>query len=226
VLYYLKLIIKYFSSFLKLRTVEAVITYPILKSKTFSSIKKSKKFQNTKGVRDYVIEKFHDSAIDFYEFGVHRGDSISKFSKRLTNIQNTFTGFDSFEGLPNVYNHPSLKKGDFSTEGQLPKIDDKRVKFVKGFFNTKKKEIIEELDKSKNTKLIHFDSDIYSSTLYVLFILDNYTPYYAIFDQFGGDEARALYSYLVSSDKKADILATSYEDNFSISPGVTFMRIY
>ena len=60
-LYYLKLIIKYFSSFLKLRTVEAVITYPILKSKTFSSIKKSKKFQNTKGVRDYVIEKFHDT---------------------------------------------------------------------------------------------------------------------------------------------------------------------
>ena len=223
---YFKLLIKFFAGFLKLRHVESLQTYPILKSKTFSSIKRAKKFVNTKGVRDFVIEKFQNQPIDFIEFGVHRGDSLSKFSKGLPHIDNTFTGFDSFQGLPEVYDHPSLKKGVFTTQGELPDIKDNRVKFVKGYFNEKKNEIIEVCEKSKNTKLVHFDADIYSSTLYVLFSLDNYTPYYAIFDQFGGDEARALYSYLISADKKIDILATSYVDKFNVSPGVTFMKIY
>jgi len=152
--------------------------------------------------------------------------SLKQFSTKLLHKDNTFTGIDSFEGLPEVYNHPSLEKGVFSTEGEMPKIKDNRVKFVKGFFNEIKDEIIDVCEKSKNKKLVHFDADIYSSTLYALFTLDDYTPYHALFDQFGGDEARALYSYLISTDKKIEILATSYEDNFNISPGVTFMRIY
>ena len=222
---FLKLIIKYFSGFLKLRHVESLQTYPILKSEIFSSIQKAKKYVNTRGVRDYVVEKFHNQPIDFMEFGVHKGDSFFKFQKRLTHSENTFTGFDSFEGLPEVYDHPSLKKGDFTTDGVVPDIKDSRIKFVKGYFNQKKEEIIKVCDNSKNTKLIHFDSDIYSSTLYVLFTLDNYTPYYALFDQFGGDEARALYSYLISTDKKIDILAISYVDKFNVSPGGTFIKI-
>tara|TARA_A100001011_G_scaffold363532_1_gene413520 strand:+ start:670 stop:1353 length:684 start_codon:yes stop_codon:yes gene_type:complete len=227
VIYYLKLIIKFFAGLFKLRYVESLQTYPILKSKIFSTIYKAQKFDDTISVRKFVIDKFENQQpIDFIEFGVHRGISLKQFSTKLLHKDNTFTGFDSFHGLPEVYNHPSLEKGVFSTDGEIPKNDDNRVKFVKGYFNEIKDEIIEVSEKSKNTKLVHFDADIYSSTLYVLFALDNYTPYYAVFDQFGGDEARALYSYLISTDKKIDILATSYEDKFNISPQVTFMKIY
>ena len=70
------------------------------------------------------------------------------------------------------------------------------------------------------------DADIYSSTLFLLFQLDNFTPYYALFDEFGGDEARALYDYLISTDKKIEISATTFDDRFKIVPGKTFMKIY
>ena len=65
-----------------------------------------------------------------------------------------------------MYDHGSLTKGYFSTKGEIPNIDDDRVKFIKGFFNEKKDEIQNELKKSINTKLVHFDADIYSSTLF------------------------------------------------------------
>ena len=222
----IKLVLKYLSSFIKLRTIESVETFPILKTNIFTSLWKSKVCESRKAIWDYVINNFKNKNLDFFEFGVHEGKSIRYFSENLPGLKNTFTGFDSFIGLPNVYNHPSLSKGTFSTDGKTPKIDDRRVKFVKGFFNENKKIIREKLDKSENTKLVHFDADIYSSTLFILFQLDDHTPYYALFDEFGGDEARALYHYLISNDKNVEIIATTFDDKLKIVPRETFMKIY
>ena len=222
----LKLLLKYIVGFIKLRNIQVIATFPILKSNKFKSLDSAKIFKSRIQIWDYLIDYFFDKDLDFYEFGVHKGDSIRYFSKKLINKNNNFTGFDSFEGLPEVYNHGSLSKGDFSTDGQIPNIDDYRVKFIKGFFNEKKNEIQNELKKSVNTKLVHFDADIYSSTLFLLFQLDNFTPYYALFDEFGGDEARALYDYLISTDKKIEISATTFDDRYKIVPGKTFMKIF
>ena len=86
--------------------------------------------------------------------------------------------------------------------------------------------MIKELNRSSNTKLVHFDADLFSSTLYVLFQLDDHTPYYGLFDEFGGDEVRALYSYLISTDKEVEIISTTFDDKFNIVPRETFMKIY
>ena len=222
----LKLLLKYIVGFIKLRNIQVLETFPILKSNKFKSLHNAKILKSRSEIWDHIIEFFLEKDLDFYEFGVHKGESIKYFSEKLINKNNNFIGFDSFEGLPEVYDHGSLTKGYFSTKGEIPNIDDDRVKFIKGFFNEKKDEIKNELKKSINTKLVHFDADIYSSTLFLLFQLDNYTPYYALFDEFGGDEARALYDYIISTDKKIEISATTFDDRYKIVPGKTFMKIY
>ena len=130
--------------------------------------------------------------IQFFEFGVYEGLSIKYFAKKLTNENNTFIGYDTFYGLPT--NWQTAKKGLFSTDGKFPKVDDKRIKFVKGLFQ-------ESFDSSvieKNCKtLVHFDADMYSSTLFLLFKLhEKLDEYYFIFDEFEGEELRALKDYM------------------------------
>ena len=222
----LKLFIKYIIGFVKLRNIQVLETFPILKSNKFKSLYNAKILKSRSEIWNYIIEMFLNKDLDYYEFGVHKGESIKYFSEKLKNKNNNFVGFDSFYGLPEVYSHGSLSKGYFSTNGEIPDIDDARVKFIKGFFNEKKNEIQNELKKSTNTKLVHFDADIYSSTLFLLFQLDSFTPYYALFDEFGGDEARALYHYLISTDKKIEIVCTTYDDKYNIVPGKTFMKIF
>ncbi len=224
---YIKLLIKYFCGFIKLRSVEGIETFPILKTEKFNTLKKAKIFKTKHDIWNSIIKKFSQTKLDYFEFGVFDGKSIKYFSENLKNIDNKFTGFDSFNGLPDVYNHPSLKKGDFSTNGNIPTINDPRVKFIKGFFNQKKNEIKKVIKEATNhTQFVHFDADIYSSTQYLLYLLDEVTPYYALFDEFGGDEARALYHYLISTDKNIEIESTTYDDKFKIVPGKTFMKIY
>tara|TARA_B100001057_G_scaffold499443_1_gene610119 strand:+ start:1470 stop:1901 length:432 start_codon:yes stop_codon:yes gene_type:complete len=134
----LKLFIKYIAGFIKLRYIQIIETFPILKSNKFESLKEAKFFKSRIEIWDNIIEFFLDTDLDFYEFGVHKGESIRYFSEKLINKNNSFIGFDSFEGLPEVYNHGSLSKGHFSTNGEIPNIEDVRVKFIKGFFNEKK----------------------------------------------------------------------------------------
>ena len=73
--------------------------------------------------------------------------------------------------------------------------------------------------------MVHFDADIYSQIICII-QLYNFTPYYALFDEFGGDEARALYDYLISTGKSIEISATTYDDKYKIVPRETFMKIY
>ena len=104
----------------------------------------------------------------------------------------------------------------------LQELSENQIEFTWKFTDRSELNITDSI----NTKLVHFDADIYSSTLFLLFQLDNYTPYYALFDEFGGDEARALYDYLIATDKKIEISATTFDDRYKIVPGKTFMKIY
>ena len=110
-----------------------------------------------------------------------------------------------------------MPKGSFSTEGQLPNISDDRVKFIKGWFqetgSQAEKVIRENLD---NSLFVHFDADLYSSTLFALTKMDSFhKPYYAIFDEFFGDETRALYHYLKAYNADVEFLAkTDYAHGY------------
>ena len=153
-------------------------------------------------------ENLTNQKIQFLEFGVYKGESIKYFAKRLLNRDNIFIGYDTFVGLPTDWQ--SAKKGMFSTDGKLPETDDKRISFVKGIFQKTFNNTI--IDKNIKT-IIHFDADMYSSTLFLLFklheILDEY---YFIFDELEGEELRALKDYMKVYDIDLEI---SYYSKFN-----------
>lgn len=125
--------------------------------------------QDRYAVYDAVASKIGDRQVLYLEFGVFEGLSMRYWSRRLKNPKSMLHGFDSFEGLPEQGGR--WTKGQFSTGGRLPQIDDPRVQFFKGWFN-------ETLPTYKvcphDVLVINMDADLYSSTIYVLRQLREY----------------------------------------------------
>lgn len=93
------------------------------------------------------------------EFGVANGDSIRKLADK---VQNTFYGFDSFEGLPEDW-YGSNCQGTFKTEG-LPEVPD-NVELMKGWYDTTCPIFADRKDiTGRRADFIHIDCDLYSST--------------------------------------------------------------
>jgi len=109
-----------------------------------------------------------DTAIDYLEFGVSKGNSFKWWIKRLTNENSRFYGFDTFAGLPEAWG--PFKKGDMHNNNEPPEIDDKRHKFHQGLFQQTLVPFLSRY-KSDKKKVIHMDADLYSATLYVLTLL-------------------------------------------------------
>jgi hypothetical protein len=134
-----------------------------------------------------------DAPLTYLEFGVFRGKSIRGMAEYFTSPEARFIGFDSFMGLPEDW--AGREAGHFSTEGAPPKIADKRVSFVKGYFQNSFSDFIAGF-KYRAPVLVHFDADLYSSTLFLLTSLWHHIPeYYFIFDEFPSDEAIAMYDF-------------------------------
>lgn len=122
------------------------------------------------------LEGFH------LEFGVFKGKTINFCSEYKP--EQTFHGFDSFEGLPEdwslVGKHKNsfsctkmLKKGHFSLK-ELPEVND-NVELHKGFFDQSLEPWIEDnLTSDSKIAWLHLDADLYSSTIYVLKMLNDY----------------------------------------------------
>lgn len=81
--------------------------------------------------------------------------------------QSRFIGFDSFEGLPEDWtkNNPKGAMGDVG--GAMPQIEDDRVSFVKGWFQTTLPGFLNGFT-PRSRLVVHNDSDLYSSTLFTL----------------------------------------------------------
>jgi hypothetical protein len=133
----------------------------------------------------------------FLEFGVWEGKSINYFSTHLPNMSSRFIGCDSFEGLPERW--ATLREKTFSTNGRIPQTNDKRVTFVKGWFQNSfdhTMKLAHQLNSNADEVLVHFDADLYSSTLFLLSRLYNeFDRYFFIFDEFVGHESRALLNF-------------------------------
>jgi hypothetical protein len=131
------------------------------------------------------------------EFGVWEGRSIGHFSTRFAHADSRFIGCDSFEGLPEDWG--SCKGRTFSTGGKMPQINDPRVTFVKGWFQNSFDNAIQlsrRLIPNPDEVLVHFDADLYSSTLYLLSRLHlEFDQYFFIFDEFVWGESRALLNF-------------------------------
>lgn len=135
--------------------------------------------------------------ITYLEFGVWKGASIDAWRALNSHPDSTFTGFDTFEGLPEDWdvNHP---KGTFSTDGNVPEIDDPRVSFHKGLFQKTLKPFL-RTNSPQHRLIVNVDCDIYSATLFVLGTLDKYFEpgTIIIFDDFYSmsDEFKAFFDY-------------------------------
>jgi len=109
-------------------------------------------------------------SINYLEFGVHRGESISLWLANNTHSDSRFVGFDSFEGLPENWTK-GFNKGHFSTAGVAPNIDDERCHFQVGWFNETLPQFVESFSFDASPTVVHLDGDLYSSTVVVLFAL-------------------------------------------------------
>jgi len=91
------------------------------------------------------------------EFGVFRGGTINHIAARTPK---TVFGFDSFEGLPEAWDHQGIGKGHFAL-AKLPRVR-KNVILVKGWFDQTIPLFLKE--HSGMAAFVHIDCDLYSST--------------------------------------------------------------
>ncbi len=107
-----------------------------------------------------------DQPIDYLEFGVYQGASMQVWLQLQGHAGSRFFGFDTFEGLPEQWGS-DCPPGTFSTQGQLPKIEDPRTHFIKGLFSETLLPFLRDYQRQSQI-ILHMDADLYSSTLYVL----------------------------------------------------------
>ena len=164
---------------------------------------------------DYVSREIvSNSAIQYLEFGVWKGQSIEYFAKTNSHADSRFIGFDTFTGLPENwlkgFSTVSLEYCDAG--GELPQSDDTRLSFVKGLFQDTLPGFLEKY-RATGRLVIHNDSDLYSSTLYVLTRAnDIIVPgTIIIFDEFNSvmHEFRALMDYCSSYRRSYDVVAAT-----------------
>ena len=106
-----------------------------------------------------------NKAIDYFEFGVAAGHSFKWWVDNSKNGSSRFFGFDTFEGLPEDWG--TFSRSDMASS--VPLMDDMRVKFFKGLFQNTVPGFLRGFShQESNLKVIHFDADLFSSTLFAL----------------------------------------------------------
>jgi O-methyltransferase len=131
------------------------------------------KFSDRKDLYAAINERLGNVGITYLEFGVWKGETLAAWSKINTNEATRFYGFDSFEGLPEDWGHAfgTTPKGHFGLNGEVPTVEDKRVTFIKGWFQHTLRKFLAET-KLTHPIVLHNDSDLHSSTQYALSTLD------------------------------------------------------
>jgi len=126
-----------------------------------------KSFAVRERMYDYVQESaIKEEGIDYLEFGVWNGRTIRYWANLNKNEHSRFFGFDSFVGLPEDWG-PDRPKGHFDVGGAIPRIDDARVSFIKGWFVDTIPAFTREFS-TENRLGLHLDADLYGSTMLAL----------------------------------------------------------
>ena len=126
-----------------------------------------RKYSRRFDLYSYVSEVhgLNDRAIDYIEFGVAAGHSFKWWVANSKNGSSRFFGFDTFEGLPEDWG--TFNRSDMAAP--VPVIEDPRVKFIKGLFQDTLPGFLSNYrPEVQNPKIIHFDADLFSSTLFAL----------------------------------------------------------
>jgi hypothetical protein len=220
----LRRIKEYFLCKLDITIFENISVYTIL-NKRFSELKIIPTYERREQLWELALEITGNNPICYIEFGVFEGKSINYFAKSNPNPESAFIGLDSFEGLPE--NWGSMSKGTFNLNGATPFMNDGRVTFIKGWFQNTW-QILEQkyLPYQKNKLIVHYDADLYSSTLFALTKIDQLNkPYIAIFDEFFGQETRALLNYIQAYNAKVRFIAKTPLEKNSDKPAQMICEI-
>jgi hypothetical protein len=145
----------------------------------------------------------------YLEFGVWRGAATRYWSRLLRHPESHLHGFDSFEGLPETWDHRT-EQGTFSTGGAVPQIADPRVTFFPGWFD---QTLINYTLPDHDRLVVNCDADLYSSTRLVL---DAIGPHlkpgdYLYFDEFYDrhHELRAFDEFLGKSGQRFQLVGAT-----------------
>ena len=130
-------------------------------------------FTNKLELYSAINKKLGDVGISYLEFGVWKGVSLGAWVTINMNPNSRFYGFDSFEGLPEdwVHDFGKTRKEIFDLKGIAPTIADARVTLVKGWFQQTLRKFLADT-KLSHPLVVHIDSDLHTSTHYVLSTLD------------------------------------------------------
>jgi hypothetical protein len=164
---------------------------------------------------DMVGNQIGDREVLYMEFGVYQGESMRYWSKLLRNPQSKLHGFDSFEGLPEPW--ATRPKSHYSAGGQIPEIDDTRVRFFKGWFD---RTLPNYEFPSYEELVVALDADLYSSTILVLNALESVIVpgTYLYFDEFNDrlNELRAFDEFLKRTGMKFSLVGASRLFQYSL----------
>lgn len=173
-------------------------------------------FDEREEMHDYVHALLEPGEpITYLEFGVFQGRSMRHWVELDQHVDSRFYGFDSFEGLPEEWKRfdNKLAKAHFDLKGVPPDVDDDRCSFVKGWFQHSLDDFLEDF-KPADQLVVHIDSDLYSSALYVLTRLDRWLVpgTIVLFDEFSSvlNEFAALEDYCSAYMREYDVLASAW----------------
>ena len=167
------------------------------------------RFESREELFNLVATEIANCEVLYLEFGVFTGDATRHWSKLLRNPKSRLHGFDSFEGLPQDWlSHRA--RGHFSLQGQIPKIDDGRVQFFKGWFE----QTLPNYQPPPHEALVmNFDADLYSSTVFVLNTMESIMVpgTYVYFDEFNhqADELRAFDEFIKRTGMKFKVIGVT-----------------
>jgi len=160
-------------------------------------------FKHRKEMYNYIVPKYDLSTneITYLEFGVSKGWGFHFWYQTNKNQSSQFYGFDTFEGIPDDWGN--VKKGAYTANGVVPKVDDSRCKFIVGLFQDTIDNFI-EINRLDKQLVILLDADLYNATLFVLIKLRLYLKKgdIIIFDEFfsvskADHEMRAFIDFLL-----------------------------
>lgn len=121
---------------------------------------------------DYLVDSqnLKNEKVAYLEFGVWKGEMLRYWTTKLMSSQASFFGFDSFEGLPEDWETQEVGTDFFSVAGNLPRINDSRVRFIKGWFSDTLPTFT--ISEKFHRKVFFVDCDLYSSSNSVFVLIE------------------------------------------------------
>lgn len=131
----------------------------------------------------HLVDRHLRGPVELLEFGVFDGTSLRWWSTNLP-PGSRLVGFDSFQGLPEDWNERN-PRGMFDRGGIPPELDGEHIELVIGSFQETLPGFLHRWQPALPV-VVHLDADLYSSTAFVLGLLNGRLPSGTIlvFDEF------------------------------------------